>query len=161
MNLNPDELRGMSYPEAKQYIIQFISTLKLTEKEIAQKAEEAQKWKNRIELARSAVSPDLAAEAEQEYNRIEAEKANLVLEAESLKTQIDYMRRQLPTLEAGNRSIDPDLLEQELLIAAGYLPGDEKTAAINRQFAELEKNAAQDAALEALKQKIKQDTGKT
>jgi hypothetical protein len=57
-------------------------------------------------------------------------------------------------LAARQRSIDPDLLEQELLIAAGYLPGEEEKAQNDRLFSEMEKNAAADAALSELKVKM-------
>jgi hypothetical protein len=71
-----------------------------------------------------------------------------------LKSQIETMRSQLPGLAARERSIDPDLLEQELLISRGYLPGDEVKAETDRRVRDLEKNAALDAELEALKTKM-------
>ena len=67
------------------------------------------------------------------------------------------MRRQIPLLAARERSIDPDLLEQELLMAAGRLPGDEEKAQTEGRFRELEKNIAADTALEELKEKMAQN----
>jgi phage shock protein A len=43
---------------------------------------------------------------------------------------------------------------QELLIAAGFNPGDEDKLGQERKFDELEKNAAADDALAALKAKM-------
>jgi hypothetical protein len=61
------------------------------------------------------------------------------------------MRGQLAGLAARERSIDPDLLEQELLIARGGTPGETPAPNLERRFAAAEA----DAALEALKAKLK------
>jgi phage shock protein A len=150
----PDDLYGMDPGAAKDYILQHVSVLKLTEKEIASLTEELAKWEGRVSLARSKSAEDLAAEAEREVGRIGEKKASLETEAASLREQIETMRRQLPGLAARQRSIDPDLLEQELLMAAGRMPGDEQKAAADRAFEGLEKEAAANDALEALKAKM-------
>ena len=138
-------------------ILALIATLKLTEKEILALEEDAAKWKDRAELARSRGREELLAEAEKEAERISAKLAELRGEGLSLKNQIDTMRRQLPGLAARVRSIDPDLLEQELLAALG-LTGEE--AETERAFRKLEKEDSANAALEALKAKLTtEDTG--
>ena len=165
---DPTNLAGMSAAAAKEYILGFITTLKLTEKEIHSLEGEAARWKGRLDLARTAEEPrpsasaagsrgagDLLAEAEREAERINTRLAALREEERSLKSQIDAMRRQLPGLSARERSIDPDLLEQEMLMALGQT-GEE--AATERSFRELEKNAAADVALEELKAKMKGET---
>ena len=81
--------------------------------------------------------------------------AGLREEEISLKNGIADMRRQLPGLAARERSVDPDLLEQELLMALGQT---EEEAATERAFKKLEKENAADAALEALKSKMKGET---
>ncbi|MDR2257855.1 MAG: chromosome partitioning protein, partial [Treponema sp.] len=92
--------------------------------------------------------------------RIKEQQARLEGEAAELKGQIERMRKQLPLLAARERSVDPDLLEQELLMAAGYLPGDEEKAETERRFREIEKTSAADAALGELKEKMaKTDKG--
>jgi len=160
--LNPDSpnlgsqnqdslLAGMSAAAAKEYIFGFVSTLKLTEKEILSLEEDASKWKDRVELARSRGAADLLAEAEKEAERINTRLGGLREEARSLKDSIDSMRRQLPGLAARERSIDGDLLEQELLMALGRTGEEVKT---DRAFKQLEKENAADAALEALKAKM-------
>lgn len=151
----PSDFAGMSAAEAKEYILALLSTLKLTEKEIRSLEEEAAKWKSRAELARSRGAADLAGEAEKEAEKVRARLGVLREEARSLKNNAEAIRKQLPALAARERSIDPDLLEQELLIAAGRMPGDEEKARQERQFEKLEKEASADAALEALKAKMK------
>ena len=152
--LDSANLAGMSAARAKEYILGFIATLKLTEKEIRSLEDEAAKWKDRVALARSRGMDGLAAEAEKEAERINARLAGLQEEERTLKERIDFMRRQLPGLAARERSVDPDLLEQELLIALG---STEEEAGTERAFKKLEKDSAADAALEALKAKLKGD----
>ena len=147
-------LFGMSPAGAKEYIINFISTLKLTEKQIQSLDEEIAKWQSRIDLAVSKGSQELAAEAEKEKNRLLEKQTALKTEAERLKTQIEEMRRQLPLLASRERTIDPDLLEQELLMALGHMPGDEEKVKTDRQFKEMEKAQSADAALDELKAKM-------
>jgi len=146
------KLDGMSAAAAKDYILSLITTVKLTEKEIHSLDEDAAKWKNRVELARSNGKNDLALEAENEVGRIEEKIANLRDEEESLKNQIEEARLQLPGLAARERSIDADLLEQELLIALGQT---EEEAETERAFKKLEKDSDADSALQALKEKMK------
>ena len=141
----------MSPADAKEYIFGFISTLKLTEKEISRLAEEADKWKNRADLARSRGADDLLSAAIMELENVYTKLAALKEEESSLKNQIDFMRRQLPGLSARERSIDVDLLEQELLMALGRTGEEAET---ERSFQKLEKESSADAALQALKAKL-------
>ena len=154
-NFNSTNLAGMSAQAAKEYIHGFITTLKLTEKEIRSLEDEAAKWKGRIELARSRGTDELLVEAEREANRINTKLARLREEEQTLREGIAGMRRQLPGLAARERTIDTDILEQELLMALGLT---EEQAGTERAFLKLEKENAADAALEVLKAKIKGDT---
>jgi phage shock protein A len=145
-----EDLRGLSATEAKEYITHYITTLKLTEKKCEELDQKLVKWTNRVELARSRGSSALSLEAEEEAKRIKIQKDILEAEIAELKNQIRYMQRQLPGLGAQERAIDPDLLEQELLIAMGKIPGEEIKPGTDRRFEEVEA----DAALEALKAKM-------
>jgi phage shock protein A len=145
---------GLDAAGAKEYIFACLGTLKLTEKKIHALDEEINKWSSRIELAKTGNRADLAAEAEKETERIRKQKQELSAEAEILKGQIEELRKKLPLIAARERSIDPDLLEQELLMAAGRLPGEEGKAQAERLFEGLEKENAADAALAELKAKM-------
>ncbi|MCL2244545.1 MAG: chromosome partitioning protein [Treponema sp.] len=150
------KLSGMSPADAKDYIVNFIATLKLTEKNIQNLDEEIVKWQSRTELAVSKGQAELAQDAQKEKNRLLEKKLTLTAEADQLKQQIEEMRRQLPLLASRECSIDPDLLEQELLMASGRMPGDEDKVRLERQFAQMEKTQAAETALEELKAKIRQ-----
>jgi phage shock protein A len=151
---NPADLSGMSPAAAKEYILGFAGTLKLTEKQAQDIDAELDKWKSRVELARSRGRLDLAAEAEKELALLKDKQGQLRMEIGELQSQIGEMRRQLPLLAARERSVDPDLLEQELLMAAGHLPGEEEKAANERLFSSMEKEASAGAALSQLKAKM-------
>ena len=144
----------MDVSGAKEYLFGLISTLKLTEKSIQDLDVDLDKWNSRVELSRLKGHPDLALEAEKEVELLKSKRQQLTLETNELRSQIEEMRQQLPLLAARERSIDPDLLEQELLITAGYLPGEEENVRKNRLFDKMEKDAAADAALSELKAKM-------
>jgi phage shock protein A len=149
-----ENLDGLDAAGAKEYILACLGTVKLTEKKISALDGELDKWSSRVELAATGNRPDLAAEAEKETERIRKQKQELSAEAEILKGQIEELRKKLPLLAARERSVDPDLLEQELLMAAGRLPGEEDKARTGRMFEELERENAADAALAELKAKM-------
>jgi phage shock protein A len=153
MEQSPEDLRGMGVADAKEYILHYITTLKLTEKKHGELAGEHEKWLSRVNLARSKGAEDLALTAQGEADKLQAERDALAAEIAGLKVQINRMRDQLPGLAARERSVDPDLLEQELLIALGETPGEDGKADLERQF----KEAEADAALEALKTKMHPD----
>jgi phage shock protein A len=137
---------------AKEYVFHFITALKLTEKRRAALEAEKEKWRRREELARGRGAEDLAAGARGEAERVEAEIESLSAEEAELKSQIEAMRRQLPLLAARERSVDPDLLEQELNIALGKdLAGDKMPGlGLERNFEGMDA----DAALNALKARM-------
>jgi predicted nucleic acid-binding Zn-ribbon protein len=147
MEQTPEDLSGMGAADAKEYIFRYITTLKLTEKKHGELTGEYDKWLARLELARSRGAEDLALAAQGQADKVRAERDALEAEIADLKARIRRMRNQLPGLAARERSIDPDLLEQELLIALGGTPGEDRAPELERQFAA--------AALEALKAKLK------
>ena len=154
MEQRPDDLTGMDTASAREYIAAHIATVKLTEKKLAELDAELAKWASRTELARSKGAADLVQAADAETARVQADREKIAAEAAELNAQIERMRSQLGGLAARERTIDPDLLEQELHMAAGGTPGESNPAATERKFAELEKAAAADEALALLKAKL-------
>jgi phage shock protein A len=148
------DLSGMTLSSAKEYIRGFITTIKLNEKKIAGLETEADTWRRRVELALAQKATDLILEAEHQVMDAESKAETLRSETAELRRQVEKMVRQFPGLAARERSIDPDLLVQELLIAAGLNPGDEERISLERKFADLEKEVAADAALAELKSKL-------
>jgi phage shock protein A len=150
----PWDISGMNAAEVKEYIFHHVTTLKLTEKKIQELDGELARWRGRAELARSKGAAGLAAEAEKQAEAVRVKRSGLEEERAGLRAGIDRMRAQIPALAARERSVDPDLLEQELLIAAGYNPGDEGAARTDRQLGDLEKENDAEEALRALKARM-------
>jgi chaperonin cofactor prefoldin len=147
----------MNVATAKEYIFHHIAALKLTEKEHGEVLAELDKWKKRVELARSRGTADMAVEAEKEAGRVQAKVERLAVEITDLKAQIENMRKGIPALAARERTVDPDLLEQELLIILGkdsfsseFSGGGTRAEDTERDFEDVEAGAA----LEALKTKM-------
>lgn len=149
---DPENIQNRGVQEAKDAMVQYITSLKLTEKQYAELGENLAKWTSRIDLARSRGVHDLAKEAEMEVERITLKYTELEQEITALKAHIETLRQQLPALAAQERTIDPDLLEQELLIVTGHLPGEQAEA--ERALHSMEKDTAATAALKALKAKM-------
>jgi phage shock protein A len=154
METNIDSLNGLDSASAKEYILGIISTLRLTEKEIQKLGEEVSLWEGRAKLAEEKGRDDLSGEALKECERVKNRRIELETEAAELKATIENLKAQLRILPAKERSVDPDLLEQELLILSGRMPGEEEEAARDRSFEKLEKEASADAALEELKARM-------
>ena len=142
----------MNTTEAKEYIFGLISTIKLTEKEIQSLEEEAAKWKNRIALASSKGDEALLREAEKETERINSRLVTLMEERQSFRNDVEKMQRDLPGIAARERTVDADLLGQELLMALGQTEEEVKA---KREFEKMEKDDAVQTALENLKAKLK------
>jgi capsule polysaccharide export protein KpsE/RkpR len=157
MEPRPEDLIGMKAAEAREYIFHYISALKLTEKKYDELSSGYEKWLSRVSLAQSKGMADLAQEAQAKADAIQTERQGIEAEITGLKEQIRRMKDQIPGLAARERSIDPDLLEQELLIALGLTPGEELKPDIERRF----ETAEAEAALEALKTKMEQDDSET
>ena len=151
-----DSIIGMSEQAAREYITKYLTHLKLCEKQYIALEEELSKWTHRVALARSKGDLALAAEAAKEEERLKVKILNYKAEIETLKNNIENMQRELQTLSAKERSVDPDLLEQELLMTRGYMPGEEEKAQTDIKFKEIEKDTEMDAALLALKAKIRE-----
>ena len=106
MQQKETDLAGLRTADAKAYIAQYLTTLKLTEKKLAECAAEEVKWRGRVALARSKGVEDLAQEAEKQVERATEQKNSLSAEIAGLKSQIETMRKQLPGLAARERSVE-------------------------------------------------------
>ena len=100
------------------------------------------------EIQRTAA---LEMAARTEHQAAQDKLAKILAETESLEAEARALHKKLPVIAASERSIDPDLLEEELLIVSGREPGSGDDLATERKFAELEKKSSADDALERLK----------
>ncbi|MDR1420244.1 MAG: chromosome partitioning protein [Treponema sp.] len=168
MDEKNSDLSGMNTTEAKEYILQHIVSLKLVRKEMEKLEENLSKWNLRTELACSKGETGLALEAKKEAEKIQALRMKLSGDAEELRNMIDRMIQQLPGVTEQKQAspggtdletVDPVMLEQELLMASGYLPGDEKKAEIDRTMKKLEADNIVEIELAKLKEKMENKNG--
>jgi phage shock protein A len=160
------DLSGMDTATAKEYILHHITTLKLTKKRLDELEQELSKWNLRIKFAHSKGENGLVLEAEKEADKIRSRQIELSGEVEKLQILIQGMLRQLPditglertkTFEKTTQALD--MLEQELLITAGHLPGGGKEANIERTMQKLENDTIVETELAILKAKMENKTG--
>jgi chromosome segregation ATPase len=116
------EFFGMSPEAAKEYILRVKTQIKLTERQIASIKEEITKWEGRITLAESKGAGDLKEAAEAESAKARKKLHALETENGEYRAEAEKLLRSLPGIAARQRSIDPDLLEQELNILLGRSP---------------------------------------
>ncbi|MDR0586124.1 MAG: hypothetical protein LBG26_02685, partial [Treponema sp.] len=119
---------GQSRQDQKEYAFSLITQIKLNEKLAAECEADAEKWTKRAALARGrngvhagetpaagdAANGALAVEAEARAEAARSRAAALNAENAELKAQAEQAIRSLPALAARERSVDPDLLLQEL-----------------------------------------------
>lgn len=146
------DLRGLNPEAAKAYILDFVTSLKMTERSMDGLKAELDTWLKRVELAAAKAAADLEAAARAKVDELTARYGQLEAERDELKASIQRMREQLPILAASQRSVDADLLLAELQMLTGDLPGDsgQTAAATNERLNAL---SAEDA-LAALKRKL-------
>jgi phage shock protein A len=145
----------MDYNETQEQLKAVMTTLKLTEKKHEELGFALSKWKKRVELARNSGQTDLQSSAEAECAQLMAQEQSLADEIAEYKEQIVKLRAELPRRAAQQRTVDTDILAQELLMAAGYNPGEEAKVAADQAWAETEKQTAIENALASLKEKMK------
>jgi phage shock protein A len=141
----------------RDYLLRHIASLKLSEKDLASTQNDIRKWESRVELARKAGKPDLEAAALQQLEGLRTKEGRLLTEVDELKATVGQIKAGLPHAAASERSVDPDLLEQEFRIQLGEdlsSPEDASSSATKAQFAKLEQSTAADDALTALKRKM-------
>ncbi|MDR0785267.1 MAG: chromosome partitioning protein [Treponema sp.] len=144
----------MNASETKAYIADVLTSLKLTEKQREELASTAAIWESRVGLSRSKGDHALATAAQQEADVLKAKIAGLDAEIAVLRSEISSAKQGLTAVASRERSVDPDILQQELLIAAGRLPGDEDKVVMEQNLNDTANRESASAALAQLKAKM-------
>jgi len=138
------DIDGLDPAQASEYVLAFVTTLKQTEKALAEAAEDTNLWTRRVTLARSRGDEGLAAQAQARLSDATAKQSQLELELEDLKRKVAVLRDKLVRLKmTGGRLVNTDLLLAELQMVVG-----EKDT-----LADAMKQQEADAALDELKKK--------
>ncbi len=114
------DIEGMDPSQASEYVLAFLTTLKQTEKSLAQAAEETNLWTRRVTLARSKGDEALAAQAQARLSDALGKQSGLETEVSDLKAKVAVLKDKLARLKmTGARLVDADLLLAQLQMAVG------------------------------------------
>ena len=142
------DLEGLGPKEASAYVLAFITTLKQTEKALADAGEESNLWTRRVTLARAKGDEALAAQAQARQSDAVAKQAKLETELADLKAKVSVLKEKLTRIRMmGVKLVDADLLLAQLEMTTGKR--DELAHAMKKEEAS--------AALEELKKKMQED----
>ncbi len=137
----------LSYEETKEYVWRFLLTEKITEKNLRQKEQELEQWRQRVSLAQHAQDLTLTQEAQKRVNFLEQEVEKLKSEYTQLRDKNAILKEKLK-LKAQQHvpSIDAHrlLAELEMLVNSQEYP-------LNKKFEDL----AVGDELEKLKSRLK------
>jgi phage shock protein A len=138
------DIEGMSPAQASEYVLAFITTLKQTEKAVADAREDSNLWTRRVTLARSRGDEALAAQAQARLSDATAKQSKLETELSDLEAKVAVLREKLTRLRmTGVKLVDADLLLAQLRMVVGEK--DELGDAMKKEEAQ--------AALDELKKK--------
>ena len=143
------DIEGLDPQQATQYVLAFITTLKQTEKALADSVEDENLWTRRVTLARSKGDEGLAAQAQARLSDATTKRSQLEVELSDLRAKVAVLKEKLNRLRmTGGRIVDTDLLLAQLQMLVA--PRDELAATMKKEEAS--------AALDELKKKMR-DTG--
>lgn len=144
------DLSGMEYPQAAEYVMSFVSTLKQTEKLVKEVEKDANLWKERVALAEGQGKADLAAAARKRLDETESKLAKLKTEEEELAQKCSELVQNLKKVKATGvtRLVDTDRLLADFEMIIG--DKDKGDYTLKQQI----KNEEADVALQRLKEKM-------
>jgi len=138
------DIDGLDPVQASEYVLAFVTTLKQTEKALAEASEDTNLWTRRVALARSKGDEGLAAQAQARLSDATAKQSQLEADLVDLRRKVVVLKDKLVRLKmTGGRLVDTDLLLAQLQMVVG-----EKDT-----LGDAMKHAEADAALDALKKK--------
>ncbi len=142
------DIDGLAPKDAYQYVLAFVTTLKQTEKALANAEQDVALWTRRVELATAKGDATLVAAAQDRLAGAIAKKTQLDTELSDLKATVsvlkEKLKRRIATGDATGRLVDADLLLAQLQMVVG--PKDQLSDTMRHEEAS--------AALDELKRKM-------
>ena len=119
--LDDTDLSGMTPEAAREYVLAFIKSLKETQRQRDELAEELDLWVKRIELAEKENRTDLVQQAKIRLESIRTDVTRLDREEGSLKRKVDVLKVNLKGLPAG---FQPTVNAEQLLVQLEMVAGE-------------------------------------
>jgi hypothetical protein len=138
------DLGGMGPDDAKDYVLSLTAHLKQTEAALKTAEEEFKLWEERLVLASQRGQADLIRRAEDQKADAAARKTQLELEVRDFRAGVDKVKKQLLLLPLTQRTVNTDVLQENLAHLGGSL--DSVTPTVKKIQA--------DEALAALKKRM-------
>jgi hypothetical protein len=144
------DLTGMEYPQAAEYVMSFVATLRQTQKLVVEVEKDRALWKQRVDLAVSQGKTDLVAPAQKKLDEVDAKIAKLKAEEIDLAGKCTSLVENLKKLKATGvtRTIDTDRLLADFEMIIGDKAKEEYS--LKQQM----KDEAANADLAALKARM-------
>ncbi len=142
------DIDGLGPKDAYQYVLAFITTLKQTEKALANADQDVATWTRRVELATAKGDQVLVTAAQTRLAEVTARKTQLEAELADLRATVsvlkEKLKRRIATGDPSGRLVDADLLLAQLQMVVG--PQDELSKTMKHEEA--------NAALDELKRRM-------
>ncbi len=119
------DIQRMDKKSLKEYLYSLIVTKKKTQKAMERAKDELNRWENRLKLAKEKGERELteAASVRVEENKMRVQ--SLTAELEQLKSDIEQLKSVIKNSIDFKRSVDVDLLLEELKLLTGDNSDDE------------------------------------
>jgi len=151
--VNDTDIESLSPADAREYVLNFILSLKRTQKDRAVAEEEFEQWQRRVRLADSRDEPLLKKAAEARVEELKSRRGQLLEEEQRLRVKVDVLKEKLRALTArSSLQVDPQELLAQLTNLLGEAPRRPDDPAAQLQELEVQQ------ALEELKRKAREGT---
>ena len=135
----------MDYPSAREYVLNFITALRKTQKDRGMLQEELNLWEGRVKLAEERGEPILKKGAQDRVEELKSKNDLILAEEKDLKRKISILKDKLKFIKTrSSLSVDADALLAQMQMVVG----EEDTVA--KEFQDQEAQVA----LDELKKKI-------
>ena len=146
------DLSGLDPAAARNYVLGYLTTLRVTRNRRRELEAAKRTWEGRIERAEAAAEPKLHAAATAELARVQSQLDRLLAEERELVTQVEVLGGQLRVvLTRANLTVDAE----QLLAQLQALVGERDELAEDLGQIDSEQRAA--AELEALKRRLQKE----
>lgn len=114
--MSDTDIDFMDPGDAREYVLNFILSLKRTQKDRAVADEELEQWQRRVKLAEARGEPLLKRSAEGRVAELKARSQQLLEEERQLRAKVDVLKEKLRALSVrSSLRVDTDAqLEQQL-----------------------------------------------
>ena len=154
--MDPTDLSGMDSHSAREYVHQFLTSLRFTQHQHEKLEALRQTWEDRVRLANERDRADLVAPARERLAEVQTQIGALSAEASELEPQLDVMRAQLRRL-----STRPEMTvnAEQLLAELNALVGERDE--LGEDFEQLEHQTRTEDQLRELKGRLGSDSSES